>query len=53
VWLVQATDPEIIVDLGVDYGYSTFCFALPGIGRVYVPVPAVFVSPTSLLFVCV
>jgi hypothetical protein len=26
------------VDLGVDYGYSTFCFALPGIGNVCVTV---------------
>jgi predicted O-methyltransferase YrrM len=23
------------VDLGVDYGYSTFCFALPEIGHIY------------------
>jgi hypothetical protein len=36
VWLVQATMPLVTVDLGVDYGYSTFCFALPVIGEVCV-----------------
>ena len=36
VWLVQATMPLVTVDLGVDYGYSTFCFALPAIGEVCV-----------------
>jgi hypothetical protein len=25
----------VVVDLGVDYGFSTFCFALAGIGHVY------------------
>jgi predicted O-methyltransferase YrrM len=34
-WLVEKINPEVIVDLGVDYGYSTFCFALPNIGTVY------------------
>jgi hypothetical protein len=34
VWLVQAVAPDVILDLGVDYGYSTFCFALPGLGQV-------------------
>lgn len=34
-WIVKRLNPDVIVDLGVDYGYSTFCFALPGIGRVY------------------
>jgi len=34
-WLVRRKLPETIVDLGVDYGYSTFCFAIPGIGDVY------------------
>jgi predicted O-methyltransferase YrrM len=34
-WLVKRKNPETIVDLGVDYGYSTFCFALPNIGTVY------------------
>ena len=36
VWLVQATMPLVTVDLGVDEGYSTFCFALPVIGEVCV-----------------
>ena len=36
VWLVQAVMPLVTVDLGVDYGYSTFCFALPVIGEVCV-----------------
>lgn len=34
-WIVEEKKPKVIVDLGVDYGYSTFCFALPGIGKVY------------------
>jgi hypothetical protein len=34
VWLVQAVHSEITVDLGVDYGYSTFSFALPQVGKV-------------------
>ena len=34
-WLIRRKEPETVVDLGVDYGYSTFCFALPGIGHVY------------------
>jgi len=34
-WLVKAIKPKTIVDLGVDYGYSTFTFALPQIGTVY------------------
>jgi len=34
-WLIRRTEPETVVDLGVDYGYSTFCFALPEIGHVY------------------
>jgi predicted O-methyltransferase YrrM len=34
-WIVKRKNPEVIVDLGVDYGYSTFCFALPNIGTVY------------------
>jgi hypothetical protein len=42
VWLVQAVTPDVIVDLGVDHGYSTFCFALPVIGHVYVRAVAVF-----------
>lgn len=34
-WIVKRKNPEVIVDLGVDWGYSTFCFALPKIGTVY------------------
>lgn len=34
VWLVARFQPRIIVDLGVDYGHSTFAWALPGIGEV-------------------
>lgn len=35
IWLVETMKPETVVELGVDYGYSTFCFASPGIGTVY------------------
>jgi len=34
-WIVKRLNPDVIVDLGVDFGYSTFCFASPGIGKVY------------------
>jgi predicted O-methyltransferase YrrM len=34
-WLVRFVNPQIVVDLGVDYGYSTFSFSLPRIGHVY------------------
>ena len=34
-WLVSYVKPEITVDLGVDCGFSTFCFAIPRIGKVY------------------
>ena len=34
-WIVRRKQPETIVDLGVDYGYSTFCFAIPEIGQIY------------------
>jgi len=33
--LVEILKPDIVVDLGVDYGFSTFCFAQPKIGKVY------------------
>jgi predicted O-methyltransferase YrrM len=33
--LVRFLEPEVVVDLGVDYGYSAFAFALPNIGAVY------------------
>jgi predicted O-methyltransferase YrrM len=32
-WLVNTVKPKVIVDLGVDHGYSTFCFALPQVGQ--------------------
>ena len=35
VWLVNELKPSVIVDLGVDFGFSTFVFASPGIGKVY------------------
>jgi len=34
-WLVAAFKPDVIVDLGVDHGYSTIVLAMPGIGTVY------------------
>jgi hypothetical protein len=34
-WLVTRVNPEVTVDLGVDYGYSLFCLANPKIGTVY------------------
>jgi len=35
IWLVKYLNPKITVDLGVDYGHSTFIFASPNIGEVY------------------
>jgi predicted O-methyltransferase YrrM len=34
-WLVNRIQPEVTVDLGVDYGFSLFALALPKIGTVY------------------
>lgn len=34
-WLVRKEQPKTIVDLGVDYGYSTFSLAIPNIGHIY------------------
>lgn len=34
-WIINEINPQITVDLGVDYGYSSFCFALPNKGIVY------------------
>ena len=34
-WLVRHLHADVTVDLGVDQGYSTFCFAEPGQGQVY------------------
>lgn len=33
--LVKKVKPNVTVDLGVDYGFSTFALALPNIGTVY------------------
>jgi predicted O-methyltransferase YrrM len=33
--LVESFNPKVTVDLGVDYGFSTFCLAYPQIGNVY------------------
>jgi hypothetical protein len=34
-WLVQQMRPQIIVELGCDYGFSTIALAQPGVGTVY------------------
>lgn len=34
-WLVRYKNPEVIVDLGTDWGYSAFSFAMPRIGHIY------------------
>ena len=34
-WSVNRLQPTTVVDLGVDYGFSTFAFALDEIGTVY------------------
>lgn len=34
-YLVETYKPNVIVDLGVDYGHSTFAWAGQGIGKVY------------------
>jgi predicted O-methyltransferase YrrM len=34
-WLVRFVNPKVVVDLGVDYGFSTFSFAIPRIGHIY------------------
>lgn len=33
-WLVREVQPKLTVELGVDYGFSLFCFANQGIGEV-------------------
>jgi predicted O-methyltransferase YrrM len=35
IWLASRLQAETIVDLGVDYGFSTFCFGLAATGQVY------------------
>jgi glycosyltransferase involved in cell wall biosynthesis len=34
-WLIHYLKPEIIVDLGTDWGFSAFSFAIPRIGKTY------------------
>lgn len=34
-WLVKELKPKVVVDLGVDFGFSSFTFALAGAQRVY------------------
>ena len=34
-WIVNRVDSKVVVDLGVDYAYSTFCFSLPQKGHIY------------------
>jgi predicted O-methyltransferase YrrM len=34
-WLVNRNKPKVMVELGVDYGFSTCCLALAGIGDLY------------------
>ena len=34
-WIVRKKKAKVVVDLGVDYGYSTFSFAFPKIAHVY------------------
>uniref|UniRef100_A0A6C0I8S9 Glycosyltransferase 2-like domain-containing protein n=1 Tax=viral metagenome TaxID=1070528 RepID=A0A6C0I8S9_9ZZZZ len=35
MFLVKYIKPNVVVELGVDYGHSTFCLASPNIGTVY------------------
>ena len=34
-WLVERVKPDVILDLGVDWGHSTISWAEKGIGKVY------------------
>lgn len=34
-WIMKELNPTVTVDLGVDYGFSSFCFAIQNIGTVY------------------
>lgn len=34
-WLVEEMNPAVILDLGVDYGFSTYSFAMAKKGKVY------------------
>lgn len=33
--LVEEINPKVVVDLGVDFGFSSFCFGYAKIGNVY------------------
>ena len=33
--LIETLKPNVTVELGVEYGFSSFCFAYPRIGKVY------------------
>jgi beta-1,4-mannosyl-glycoprotein beta-1,4-N-acetylglucosaminyltransferase len=35
MFLVKYINPNVVVELGVDYGHSTFCLASPNIGTIY------------------
>lgn len=35
IWLVNKVNPDVVLDLGVDWGHSTMSWAKPGIGKVY------------------
>jgi len=35
IWLVKELKPKVIVELGTEFGFSTFVFAAPKIGTVY------------------
>jgi hypothetical protein len=35
LWLVEKVQPDVTLDLGVDWGHSTMSWAQPGIGNVY------------------
>ena len=35
IWLVKLLQPAVTVDLGVDFGYSSFCLAAAGHGTVF------------------
>ena len=35
VWLINEVQPEVTLDLGVDWGHSTMSWGSPGVGTVY------------------
>ena len=34
-WIIKEKSPEVIVELGVDYGFSSLAFTMPDVGHVY------------------